>query len=636
MTKKLRTAPRHYFLVALLLLLGAAIYSRGFVGVLPYQLHSDEPRIYQFGVYLYDTGTFMNRYPPLRVAELALEFWMLDLVTPGGASQMMRFLVARYFSILYGVLTLAVAYRAARALHSPAAGLAAMIFLIAQPDAYRFAKVFKVDNLAWLAGMLALCLSLITARKPRWWAISLAVVAGIAAVLGKYTMVPILIPAGVVLLLYVPRTPRARLLLIGLVAGVVAVGTWVLFHPPTFFMNFHARQLYTRESVITFVSLKRAWPHLLDQLGRVNFWGVIVALPFAVLVWPRSRFDRTQGVMVVTLVVMVVATYLMNGLFETNRVQERYVIVLGFALLWGLTVALLAHDRRLVALILALILLAPWLQKAWHYGSNQRRPDTRALTADWFIEQVPEGVHIAVEYDRVEFDPGYGGYPGEKIFFVETITSVHEDSLANFARRGVEYLVADERNIHRRGFYDDSSDNAAFLSQTEVALSLDDPYNNGMVGPRRIIFRVPPIQQVPMHVFLGDAIIFKGYDLAAEVVTPGESLDLVLYWAALRETGANYTVFAHLLDADGALVSQFDGLPGDSLHRTYDWWPGYFDWDEWPVPVPEDLAPGTYTLRVGMYDADTVERLPAVDADGTSLGDSILLGPITVVEGQGE
>ena len=632
-----RITPQRWAFVAAtaLLLAGTAIYLHGFVQTLPYQLEPDEPNIFRFTTHLLSTGRLLNSYPPLRVAELALEYRLLDLVTPGEVAQPVYFLVGRYFSLLYGLLLLSVTYQAGRHLHSRAAGLAAMLFLIAQPDAVHLVKLIKTDVFAWLFGMTAILLAFRTLRGPRWL-IAPAIGAGIAATLAKYTMLPVLLIPGLVLLFAVPRGRVARILLPLLALGVLAGGAYLILRPPeplaSFLMSFHARQLYERERLFQFVSLIPAWPHLMAQLGQVNFWGVLIGLPVAVLIWPRARLTRQQWAMLALVAATAIITYLLLGLFRTNRPQDRYLIVLGFALLWGVTLALLAGGRVEVVLAAALILTGPWLARAWRYGDELRWPDTRVMTAEWFIANVPEGTHIAVEKDYVEFERVYGGYPSDKIFFVEEITSVYDESLESFARRGVEYLIADYRNIWRGGFFDPERDNGAFLAQVETVLNLADPWpwERRWQGPARYVFRIPPLQQVPMHVFLGDAIIFKGYDLAPDTVAPGETLDLVLYWAALRETDANYIVFVHLLAPDGTLVAQRDGPPGDALHRTYDWQPGYFDWDEWPVEIPPETPPGTYTLSVGMYDADTLERLPAVGPDGTPLGDRIVLTEITV------
>jgi hypothetical protein len=53
--------------------------------------------------------------------------------------------------------------------------------------------------------------------------------------------------------------------------------------------------------------------------------------------------------------------------------------------------------------------------------------------------------------------------------------------------------------------------------------------------------------------------------------------------------------------------------------------------DERVVPVPDDLPAGNYRLAVGLYRADTGERLPVLDADDRAVGDSLTLSaPIGV------
>lgn len=630
---KSKTSP--LFIPCAILLLGMALYLHGFVQTLPYQLGPDEPQIHRLALHLLTTGRLLNSYPPLRLAEMTLEYRLLNLVTPGDVAQPVYFVFGRYFSTLYGVLLLAFAYRAGRSLHGPAAGWAVALFLLAQPDAVHLAKLNKVDVFAWLFGMMTCWLSFMAVFRHKPRLIWLALLAGFASVSGKYTMLPILIVPGLLFIFLVPRKPAVKGAFAILAAIIIAVSVWLFFKPPPALLNYfpaHLKVLYEREQLIAFVSLQSAWSALMEQIGIVNFWGVFFILPFAILAYPRERLSNKQWVVVGLLILVMVSTYLMMGLFEKNRAQDRYLIVLIFSLLWGLALAMLTRRLPVATLVIAGALLAPWLVTGWKYGNEIRLPDTRALTAEWFIENVPEGTHIAAEKDFVEFDRSYGGFPSDKIFFLEEVDSVYDRSLEDFARSGVEYLIADYRNIYRGGFFDPTHDNTEFRADVETVLDLDKPWDRGWQGPARYVFRVSPVQQNPMHVFLGDTVIFKGYDLGSDAVAPGETLELTLYWEALREMDANYIVFAHLNDAEGNLVAQLDGPPGDAEHRTYDWWPGYFDWDEWPVMVPEDVLPGTYTLVVGMYDADTVVRLPAVDVDETPLGDSIMLAEIVVKE----
>jgi hypothetical protein len=53
--------------------------------------------------------------------------------------------------------------------------------------------------------------------------------------------------------------------------------------------------------------------------------------------------------------------------------------------------------------------------------------------------------------------------------------------------------------------------------------------------------------------------------------------------------------------------------------------------DSYEIVLDAALSPGKYELSVGMYDAESMERLPAYDATGSRLPeDRILLGWVTV------
>ena len=109
------------------------------------------------------------------------------------------------------------------------------------------------------------------------------------------------------------------------------------------------------------------------------------------------------------------------------------------------------------ALPLALILLIPGLRSSWFAGTKLRQPDTRILTVDWFLANTPDGTRIVLENDYAEFNPSYGGYQGDKIFFVQEINSVYDESIEAYTRRGVEYLVVDYRSNDRGGFFEDGA-----------------------------------------------------------------------------------------------------------------------------------------------------------------------------------
>jgi len=129
---------------------------------------------------------------------------------------------------------------------------------------------------------------------------------------------------------------------------------------------------------------------------------------------------------------------------------------------------------------------------------------------------------------------------------------------------------------------------------------------------------------------LGQAVRLLGYDVEP-AVRPGEAIHLKLYWQALAPIAGSYTVFTHLIDAQGQSQSGHDGLPVRGARPTAGWAPGEVIVDEHDIAVPAGAPPGDYTIEVGLYNAATGVRLPAVDARGQRLEqDRIVLGPVAV------
>ena len=94
-------------------------------------------------------------------------------------------------------------------------------------------------------------------------------------------------------------------------------------------------------------------------------------------------------------------------------------------------------------------------------------------------------------------------------------------------------------------------------------------------------------------------------------MSPGETLTVTLVWRAETSLDADHTVFLHLIDADGDLVSQDDGPPLGGAYPTSLWIAGDVVRDSHHLPVNEDSASGACTLSLGMYNPRTSERLPA-------------------------
>jgi len=143
----------------------------------------------------------------------------------------------------------------------------------------------------------------------------------------------------------------------------------------------------------------------------------------------------------------------------------------------------------------------------------------------------------------------------------------------------------------------------ADLPRGDYALSLgDQPL--GKIELRR--FQMPsnltPVQNV---VFGGQAALL-GYQFEPSK----DYLAVTLAWQARQAHLPDYTVFVQVLDAaTGARVAGVDTPPQQGEYPTGRWVKDEVVVDRYVVAVPPQLAPGHYTIVVGLYRADTGQRL---------------------------
>ncbi|MCW5850644.1 MAG: glycosyltransferase family 39 protein [Anaerolineae bacterium] len=134
------------------------------------------------------------------------------------------------------------------------------------------------------------------------------------------------------------------------------------------------------------------------------------------------------------------------------------------------------------------------------------------------------------------------------------------------------------------------------------------------VRPVAATFTRPAIAH-PLRVDLGERVDLAGYDLQAETVAPGGTVNLTLYWHPQGRLTQSLKVFTHLVSPDGVIVGQRDNVPVDNTRPTTGWRPGEYIVDRYSIPVPATARAGRYELRVGLYDPLANERLP-VQVDG--------------------
>jgi hypothetical protein len=131
---------------------------------------------------------------------------------------------------------------------------------------------------------------------------------------------------------------------------------------------------------------------------------------------------------------------------------------------------------------------------------------------------------------------------------------------------------------------------------------------------------------------LGDKVLLTGHDGVPALLEPGQDIHLAVYWEALSRMQEDYTVFIHVVDAEGQPVAQHDGQPLTGFYPTSFWKQGEVVRDEYVVRLDPGVPGGEYELVAGMYLLSTGDRLTVLDADGQPIGDQVSLARVVLVE----
>ena len=135
-----------------------------------------------------------------------------------------------------------------------------------------------------------------------------------------------------------------------------------------------------------------------------------------------------------------------------------------------------------------------------------------------------------------------------------------------------------------------------------------------------------------------DKITLVGYDLEDRWARPEGVVVLTLYWQAVEVVNLPYKTFVHLEDDGGQtteprLWSQSDDFPACGVYSTQRWRVGQIITDRHVVRLPADIPPGSYSLRVGLYEPETGLRMDLLDSLGNPQGTDFGLSAVTVRPG---
>ncbi len=158
-----------------------------------------------------------------------------------------------------------------------------------------------------------------------------------------------------------------------------------------------------------------------------------------------------------------------------------------------------------------------------------------------------------------------------------------------------------------------------------------EPYYTGAPAPE---------PATPLEATFGEQMRLLGFTLKATtpagpgVYRAGGSLPISLFWDVSETPATDYSLFLHLCkECDRPPAAGEDGPPLEGYLPTSTWLPGKPARDDRAIALPADMAPGRYTLLLGLYDpADPSEGGRLRVTGGASDGDDrLVLGTVEIV-----
>ena len=578
--------------------------------------------------------------PPLMY--LALRAW----VAVAGASEF----ATRYFSLWFGVLGVPLIYRLAKEMFgarnqvSPRNLVSVLAAAILAINPYQIWHAQDVRNYTLWPSLSLLALIFfwrwfsleigrwtLEIRKRNWrfgiWDLGFYILATLASLYTHYYDVFILVALNLFVFAFTLWNRRWQTLarwIGGQIVLVICYAPWVLFgtNRITTYGEASAEQSvslldqFSRTVSAFFLSETAS-----DSL-RALIWLPLALIVLAILIYlARRNFSRALFFLFY-LSIPTLALYIIS--IGRPLFLERYLngVAPAYYLLFAIGLAAIWQSRfkwRVAIVTIAFLLLgassAYAIFNAQFDPNYAKAPNWRGLTQK--ISTQPGDIIIQ---NFTEMSP---------LYYLGTTTPVLTVPKDFWYTPADEKLLRQLNTAYRRiwfipaqpDLWDTDNNVEKFLARN------DERVSETSAGKLRLQLYLTPREFeskiLPVNARIGEAT------LAGYRVDGARALHLVLYWRVTRKITKDYTVFVHIADANGNVVAQQDRMPAFGTYPTSAWQPGESIVDVYDVII--DAPPANYSIVVGMYDPNTLVRLPAIDSSNKRLlDDQISLTQITI------
>jgi hypothetical protein len=369
---------------------------------------------------------------------------------------------------------------------------------------------------------------------------------------------------------------------------------------------------------------------LIFSKGYSPQW-IVNLLPFLVLLWPDLRgVAYSVLLMLANVVEFPIGMMLVQGhpWLYALAVLFRTLLLILVAIEFGLILFPSIRVKRAIGLTLtSLVLLAimgslPVAALALRDYSAERYTESPYRQTIDFLNTQPAGGVICT--DRGLYHQLYSFLVSSKGMYLLNADQNLDEALERLVDRHPRLYVV----------YADSEDDQLSNPPVEAWLN-GNAFPLGVEWLENARVATFATSTSPLEEQLVEAVFADGIELTTCTMDPGplaptEVLRASLSWRSLQPTDNDYTIFLHLVDANGSVWAQHDSQPAGGSRPTSSWEAGEEITDHHGLALPADIPAGDYDLTLGLYDATTGERLAVTTVEQETPTDGVVLGSISV------
>ncbi len=158
-------------------------------------------------------------------------------------------------------------------------------------------------------------------------------------------------------------------------------------------------------------------------------------------------------------------------------------------------------------------------------------------------------------------------------------------------------------------------------------IAQEPPPNTATLPGQVVTLTVSTGSLVSIGANIDNRITLLACDVRGDIIRPGDSVPVTIYWRPHQRIDADLSIFLHLTYDDGRVITQHDARPG-----TQYWEANQTIANVHTLVIPPGTPTGAYWIRTGLYYSDSQRRLPVVDGGTAQVhDDSILIKRIQVI-----